>query len=200
MLSWPRAACSYRMLERRVRGLTPREWRRRGRQSGPPGWCCSGSSAGSGRRRFGRPRLIMSADRDFYQLLADDVQVLNTAMHPGKRHIGPAQVVARYGAPPPSGRASGHCAETRRTTSPASGESDRPPPHGYSPMASLEDLHVAAGARVSVVVPTHDPLRDAEATVGAWWAASSRPAMCRRCVKPGSPPSSARYRRRRRRP
>lgn len=48
----------------------------------------------------GRPRLIMSADRDFYQLLADDVQVLNTAMHPGKRHIGPAQVVARYGVTP----------------------------------------------------------------------------------------------------
>ncbi|WP_240507030.1 5'-3' exonuclease [Thermoactinospora rubra] len=44
----------------------------------------------------GRHRLIMSGDRDFYQLLTDDVHVLNTAMHPGKRHIGPAQVIERY--------------------------------------------------------------------------------------------------------
>jgi DNA polymerase-1 len=48
----------------------------------------------------GRERLIMSADRDFYQLLADDVCVLNTAMHPGKRRIGPAQVIAQYGVTP----------------------------------------------------------------------------------------------------
>ncbi|MDF5759039.1 5'-3' exonuclease H3TH domain-containing protein [Spongiactinospora sp. TRM90649] len=48
----------------------------------------------------GRERLIMSGDRDFYQLLTDDVQVLNTAMHPGKRHIGPAQVIERYGVTP----------------------------------------------------------------------------------------------------
>ncbi|WP_433501568.1 5'-3' exonuclease [Sphaerimonospora sp. CA-214678] len=47
-----------------------------------------------------RKRLIMSADRDFYQLLTDDVHVLNTAMHPGKRDIGPAQVIDRYGVTP----------------------------------------------------------------------------------------------------
>ncbi|WP_182883918.1 5'-3' exonuclease [Microbispora sp. H10949] len=47
-----------------------------------------------------RQRLIMSGDRDFYQLLTDDVHVLNTAMHPGKRHIGPAHVIERYGVTP----------------------------------------------------------------------------------------------------
>jgi DNA polymerase-1 len=47
-----------------------------------------------------RTRLIMSADRDFYQLLSHEVMVLNTAMHPGKRRIGPEQVYARYGVTP----------------------------------------------------------------------------------------------------
>lgn len=44
--------------------------------------------------------LIMSADRDFYQLLTDRVHVLNTAMHPGKRLIGPRQVTDRYAITP----------------------------------------------------------------------------------------------------
>lgn len=48
----------------------------------------------------GRPRLIMCPGRDFHQLVADDVQVLNTAMHPGRRHIGPAEVLRRYGVTP----------------------------------------------------------------------------------------------------
>lgn len=39
---------------------------------------------------------IFSTDRDYYQLLTDQVRVLNTAMHPGKRHIGPDEVEARY--------------------------------------------------------------------------------------------------------
>jgi 5'-3' exonuclease len=43
---------------------------------------------------------IMSGDRDFYQLVTDQVRVLNTVMHPGKRHIGPAEVHARYGVTP----------------------------------------------------------------------------------------------------
>src|SRR5690606_39255517 len=84
----------------------------------------------------GRSRLIMSADRDFHQLLADDVQVLNTAMHPG--NVTSARPRSSHGtpSPPPSGRVSEPCAETRRTTSPASGESDRPPPPACSPTAS----------------------------------------------------------------
>jgi DNA polymerase I len=47
-----------------------------------------------------RPTRVFSTDRDYYQLLTDQVQVLNTCMHPGKRHIGPAQVSERYGIGP----------------------------------------------------------------------------------------------------
>lgn len=39
---------------------------------------------------------IFSTDRDYYQLLDSNVRVLNTAMHPGKRHLGPDEVHARY--------------------------------------------------------------------------------------------------------
>lgn len=42
----------------------------------------------------------MSTDRDYYQLIVEHVHVLNTAMHPGKRHIGPAEVAARYTVQP----------------------------------------------------------------------------------------------------
>lgn len=48
----------------------------------------------------GRRIWIMSGDRDYYQLVAEHVRVLNTAMHPGKRHIGPAEVLERYGVTP----------------------------------------------------------------------------------------------------
>jgi DNA polymerase I len=54
----------------------------------------------------GRDMLIMSTDQDYYQLLRDpapgqgSIQVLNTAMRPGRRIIGPAQVHARYGVTP----------------------------------------------------------------------------------------------------
>ncbi|MGN2642367.1 5'-3' exonuclease [Nocardia takedensis] len=50
--------------------------------------------------------LINSMDQDFYQLLRDpepgrgSVRVLNTAMRPGHRLIGPTQVHARYGITP----------------------------------------------------------------------------------------------------
>lgn len=50
----------------------------------------------------GREVLIASMDQDFYQLLRDPgagqapVRVLNTAMRPGARLIGPAEVTARY--------------------------------------------------------------------------------------------------------
>lgn len=47
-----------------------------------------------------RPMWIMSGDRDFYQLVTDHVRVLNTTMHRGKRHIGPAEVHDRYGVTP----------------------------------------------------------------------------------------------------
>ena len=48
----------------------------------------------------GRDILITSGDRDKYQLVADRVLVLNTAMRPGHRLIGPKQIEARYGVPP----------------------------------------------------------------------------------------------------
>lgn len=48
----------------------------------------------------GRDVLIMSGDRDMYQLVTDRVLVLNTAMRPGQRLIGPKQIEARYGVPP----------------------------------------------------------------------------------------------------
>jgi DNA polymerase-1 len=54
----------------------------------------------------GRDVLIMSMDQDYYQLLRDlapghgSVRVLNTAMRPGRRLIGPAEVTARYGITP----------------------------------------------------------------------------------------------------
>jgi DNA polymerase-1 len=54
----------------------------------------------------GRDVLIASMDQDYYQLLRDPgpdqgaVRVLNTAMRPGSRLIGPAEVTARYGITP----------------------------------------------------------------------------------------------------
>ncbi|SEG93874.1 DNA polymerase-1 [Thermomonospora echinospora] len=47
-----------------------------------------------------RERLIMSMDKDFYQLLGPGVRMLNTAMHPGKRLIGPDEVRERHGVTP----------------------------------------------------------------------------------------------------
>jgi DNA polymerase-1 len=53
-----------------------------------------------------RDVLINSMDQDYYQLLRDPapprgaVRVLNTAMRPGHRLIGPAQVTTRYGITP----------------------------------------------------------------------------------------------------
>jgi DNA polymerase I len=53
-----------------------------------------------------REVLIASTDQDYYQLLRDPgpgrggVRVLNTAMRPGHRFIGPAQMTARYHVSP----------------------------------------------------------------------------------------------------
>jgi DNA polymerase-1 len=47
-----------------------------------------------------RQIVIMSGDRDFYQLVDDRVSVLNTAKRPGQRLIGPKEIEARYDLPP----------------------------------------------------------------------------------------------------
>lgn len=48
-----------------------------------------------------RERLIMSMDKDFYQLLdIPGVRILNTAMRPGRRLIGPDQVRERHNVSP----------------------------------------------------------------------------------------------------
>jgi len=52
--------------------------------------------ATSGRRRI----LIMSRDKDFYQLITGSVTVLNTKMRSGHRHIDPAAVYARHQVTP----------------------------------------------------------------------------------------------------
>ncbi|MCU1680247.1 MAG: hypothetical protein JWQ81_986 [Amycolatopsis sp.] len=52
------------------------------------------------RQHSNRQVWIMSGDRDFYQLLTDQVTALNTMMKRGRRHVGPAEVVERYGVTP----------------------------------------------------------------------------------------------------
>jgi DNA polymerase-1 len=47
-----------------------------------------------------RPVLVMSRDRDYYQLLNDRVQVLNTKMRAGNRLIDATSVHARFGVTP----------------------------------------------------------------------------------------------------
>jgi DNA polymerase-1 len=56
--------------------------------------------ATTGQRQPDRRVWIMSGDRDFYQLLDDRVRALNTVMKRGRRHIGPAEVLDRYGVTP----------------------------------------------------------------------------------------------------
>lgn len=47
-----------------------------------------------------RPVLIMSRDRDYYQLITDRVLVLNTRFRAGQRHVDPAQVYERHRVTP----------------------------------------------------------------------------------------------------
>jgi DNA polymerase-1 len=47
-----------------------------------------------------RPILLMSRDRDYYQLVTDRISVLNTKMRAGHRHIGPTQVYERHQVTP----------------------------------------------------------------------------------------------------
>jgi DNA polymerase I len=44
-----------------------------------------------------RDVVIMSGDKDYYQLLSQRVRILNTARKPGQRLIGPGEVPDRYG-------------------------------------------------------------------------------------------------------
>jgi DNA polymerase-1 len=52
------------------------------------------------RRQPDRRVWIMSGDRDYYQLLTECVTALNTVVKRGRRHVGPAEVVERYGVTP----------------------------------------------------------------------------------------------------
>lgn len=47
-----------------------------------------------------RPKYVLSTDRDYLQLVTEQVQMLNTAMRSGRRLIGPAEVLDRYGVHP----------------------------------------------------------------------------------------------------
>jgi DNA polymerase I len=44
-----------------------------------------------------RPTYILSTDRDYLQLVSEQVRVHNTAMRSGQRLLGPAEVLGRYG-------------------------------------------------------------------------------------------------------
>ena len=44
--------------------------------------------------------VIMSGDKDYYQLLSERVRILNTARKAGQRLIGPCEIPARYGVTP----------------------------------------------------------------------------------------------------
>jgi DNA polymerase-1 len=80
-----------------------------------------------------RAILIMSADKDMYQLVTDRVLVLNTAMRPGQRIIGPKQIEARYGVPP-----SAWCCRTGLAGDPADGIKGIP---GIGPKTAARLLH-----------------------------------------------------------
>ena len=47
-----------------------------------------------------RRTYIMSGDRDFYQLVSDNVSVLNTLLKSGRRIVGPGEIIERYGVGP----------------------------------------------------------------------------------------------------
>ena len=51
-------------------------------------------------QRTRRPVVILSRDRDFYQLIGDGVTVLNNGMRPGHRFVTEASVTATYGVTP----------------------------------------------------------------------------------------------------
>jgi DNA polymerase I len=81
----------------------------------------------------GRDVLIMSGDRDMYQLATDRVLVLNTAMRPGHRLIGPKHIEARYGVPP-----SAWCCRAGLAGDPSDGIKGIP---GIGPVTAARLLH-----------------------------------------------------------
>ncbi|HEY1619811.1 MAG TPA: 5'-3' exonuclease H3TH domain-containing protein, partial [Streptosporangiaceae bacterium] len=80
-----------------------------------------------------RDVLIMSADRDMYQLVTDRVLVLNTAMRPGHRLIGPKHIEARYRVPP-----SAWCCRAGLAGDPSDGIKGIP---GIGPVTTARLLH-----------------------------------------------------------
>ena len=52
------------------------------------------------RRRNGRTVYILSADRDFYQLLSESVRMLGAGLSGRRRTVGPEEVERRYGVSP----------------------------------------------------------------------------------------------------
>jgi len=81
----------------------------------------------------GRDVLIMSGDRDMYQLVTDRVLVLNTAMRPGHRLIGRKEIEARYGVPP-----SAWCCRAGLAGDPSDGIKGIP---GIGPVTAARLLH-----------------------------------------------------------
>jgi DNA polymerase-1 len=81
----------------------------------------------------GRDVLVMSGDRDMYQLVTDQVLVLNTAMRPGHRLIGAKQIEARYGVPP-----SAWCCRAGLAGDPSDGIKGVP---GIGPVTAARLLH-----------------------------------------------------------
>jgi DNA polymerase-1 len=81
----------------------------------------------------GRDVLIMSGDRDMYQLVTDRVLVLNTAMRPGQRLIGRKEIEARYGVPP-----SAWCCRAGLAGDPSDGIKGIP---GIGPVTAARLLH-----------------------------------------------------------
>jgi DNA polymerase-1 len=81
----------------------------------------------------GRDVLIMSGDRDMYQLVTDRILVLNTAMRPGHRLIGPKHIEARYGVPPGA-----WCCRTGLAGDPSDGIKGIP---GIGPVTAARLLH-----------------------------------------------------------
>ena len=72
-------------------------------------------------------------DRDMYQLVTDRVLVLNTAMRPGHRLIGPKRIEARYGVPP-----SAWCCRAGLAGDPSDGIKGIP---GIGPVTAARLLH-----------------------------------------------------------
>src|SRR5260370_2343041 len=91
----------------------------------------------------GRDILIMSGDRDMSQLVTDRVLVLNTAMRPGHRLIGPKHIEARYGVPP-----SAWCCRAGLSGDPSDGIKGIP---GIGPVTAPRLLH--CGLRLDDLPP-----------------------------------------------